>query len=296
MKKVGAIVILVFGLVAAALLVANHSMREPEADGRTLSEWLELGHPPRIPRNDVGVTNAIRKMGSAAVPFLLERLRAQDSPLKQRLEQSSWSDRLPERWLYATYRSHGEAAYGFSILGTQAVSAVPELTKLLLNPATAHNAGFALGQIGLEALPILKDALTNGDSAIRIGAASGLVRGRGLVRAAMPELLALRQDTNVWVPSMVIAWLPSSGDESLYFPIAVEYLQDDRPELLGYALAAIARVQTTRAAAFALAVPFLTNANLRVRKQASNTLFKLDAKTARAHGVIVDGTKNSQSQ
>jgi hypothetical protein len=60
---------------------------EPEHDGKTISEWLEVYQKRRVEDGTIGPTGgpadaAIRAMGTNAMPYILAELRAEDSRLE----------------------------------------------------------------------------------------------------------------------------------------------------------------------------------------------------------------------
>jgi len=169
------------GVVAATLLARRH--REPVVDGRSLSEWLRRGLDSNSPSAKAETTNAVRKMGLAAVPALVELLSEKDSVLKGRINRSDYWERFPRRWLSSATDRNTEALWGFCILGTQAVVALPQVSNLLFQPnANTYYIGWSLAHLGPGALPILRSAVTNSDARIRIGGLRGLT-ARGILRA-----------------------------------------------------------------------------------------------------------------
>src|SRR5437667_1360208 len=69
--------LLVLGAISAVLF----QRREPEYQGRKLSAWLEdLRNPSPLTRTNA--THAIRRIGTNAMPCLLEMLHSKDSALK----------------------------------------------------------------------------------------------------------------------------------------------------------------------------------------------------------------------
>jgi hypothetical protein len=135
MKRVRIIVIAVFVLLGGGLSVCLHQTREPRYQGRTLTEWLKLaGAAPDYSVTVREATNAVKRIGTNAIPFLLKKISTRDSRFKRRLmalidRQSIFhfhlTDEDEEVWLGAT---------GFFILGKDAVSAVPALGELAKSP------------------------------------------------------------------------------------------------------------------------------------------------------------------
>lgn len=131
-KRVLARFLLVLALVIGVIWL-NHP-REPKDHGKTLSEWLEEtdhGDPDTFAPVDA----AVRRMGTNALPFLLNMVQAKDSRLKQTI--CAWAENhlqytLPLR---RAYDAHVHAGMGFSALdGVDARRATPALMKLLDDP------------------------------------------------------------------------------------------------------------------------------------------------------------------
>src|SRR5216683_1081317 len=111
--------------------------REPVFEGRTLTSWLERHTPSTAadpPYDSPGwrkADEALRSIGTNAIPTLLQMIRARDPPpvvlkLLQAAGRYRWT-RINYR--YAYWRNE-EAEYAFQVLGTNAASAVPELIRM----------------------------------------------------------------------------------------------------------------------------------------------------------------------
>ncbi|MBI3850319.1 MAG: hypothetical protein HY298_08530 [Verrucomicrobia bacterium] len=74
-----------FGIVAAAISLHGFlRQREPKYQGKTLTAWLKVGgHGEGL--EDKPAIEAVRKMGTNAIPFLLDMVRAKDSRFKLKL-------------------------------------------------------------------------------------------------------------------------------------------------------------------------------------------------------------------
>lgn len=125
----------------SAYLVGN---REPRYDGRSLSEWLKehrraehallMNNDPEAEEMRRASTNAIMRIGKAAVPFLVEKVAAKDSRLKLRL--NSWLDgqKIIRFRLSEAYGERSLGMEGIYILGKDAAGAAPSLLKLTGDP------------------------------------------------------------------------------------------------------------------------------------------------------------------
>ncbi|MFO1511697.1 MAG: HEAT repeat domain-containing protein [Verrucomicrobiota bacterium] len=200
-RKVFAIVLVV--ALALAIWAVFHS-REPQYQGKKLSQWLrQMESAQDIESPDwQAATHALRQMGTNTVPSLIAPLQASDPNWK--IEAVDWvrqvlnkdlSDRL-------VVRDRQRSLMGLQALGAAARPAVPTLAAMITNanPDMADAAFVALSGIGVEeCVPPLVLALTNGDAILRPAAAVGLGTLRGVARAAVPALAATleNRDANV---------------------------------------------------------------------------------------------------
>ena len=178
-------IVLAGGLIAGLpLLLWLVSEREPEYEGRKLRAWISAYR--RQNGNELGTSGgaaaAIRKIGPAGVPWLLGW--ADHEPSSRRFFQ--WlADQLPDAitpakfkyWCrYSIYDSDklaDEACAAFCALGTNGVSAIPELTSRLYrtnHPYTAARSAQMLCHIGRPATAVLVHQLesTNAPSRPRV--------------------------------------------------------------------------------------------------------------------------------
>jgi HEAT repeat protein len=212
--------------------------REPIYQGKPLSVWLlqygtnhwSEGHwcASRKGELDTQAENAIRQIGTNAIPTCLRIISTRDSLLFKLVSL------LPERWLPLVYRPSPpeyqfRGAYGLIALGADAKPAVPALISLLNDShgEVRYAAVFALDELGslaedalpsmvkclkpdefhsirLEperAIPVLVRLLDEAQNQphcerIRDNAMSGLRQFRALAKPAIPTLLRLLNDAN----------------------------------------------------------------------------------------------------
>jgi N-acetylneuraminic acid mutarotase/HEAT repeat protein len=173
-------ILLCFGAVGVA------KSAEPTYQGKSLSEWLlELQRSPSGEEVEAEMRKqqqynpnaiekvyekkkqrdeeAIRQMGKQALPTLLEMLGATGDNLTNVVRKLQAKEFHEEWWSDA---SHVEdlrslAIDGFEVLGTNAESAIPQLTKLFRNAETSFDAARALTKVGPKGLSVLTNALNN---------------------------------------------------------------------------------------------------------------------------------------
>jgi hypothetical protein len=234
-------------LLVVTWLVFVIRSNEPSYQGETLSQWLDA-LPDRQPelQGDSQWRRAFRHMGTNAIPFLLKRIQAEDSVLEAKL--MDWAEKHDVSVVLPFKRSYfrqQRAAIGFRLLGSQAMSAVPELVDLMKRGGeSGWFAAYALSGIGQEAVLPLAEALTNQAPEIRTSAASALC---GLKDAdgssAVPNLIAVFSDTNRMTRLLAINALRHIGKRpDLVVPALSERLTDKDGVIRDFALSARAGI------------------------------------------------------
>jgi len=152
---------------------------EPVYAGCPLSEWLRRYHrlisspiqsaADRRQRDDS--ERAIHSIGTNAIPFLLQRLRAHDSPVHVRAKLLLGKLSFVKFHFRDAEEVRGEGASGFRALGRKGTVAGRELAKLLdarFDPATGRTAITVLTLFDDEtAIPVLVGATTNSNAYVR---------------------------------------------------------------------------------------------------------------------------------
>jgi HEAT repeats len=227
-------------LVAVVGVIAWRGLRErePVYQGRRLSVWLVQyrtnhwaeGHWSKGRKGELETQaeNAIRQIGTNAIPTFLRMMGTRDSPVSKLVSL------FPERWVAPLYKSslpayQFQGASGLIALGTDAKPAVPALITMLNDShvEVRYAAVFALDELGslaedalpsmvkclrpdefpqirLEperAIPVLVRLLDESQNEphserIRGNAMSGLRQFRALAKPAVPSLLKLLNDAN----------------------------------------------------------------------------------------------------
>jgi hypothetical protein len=168
-------VIIIVGLLAvivgAGCSTDSHpKTNEPSYQGKSLSEWLmDFDNPS--PETQALAADAIRQIGSQAVPFLVNRLS--EAQLAQvRLEAKKWREKQ-ENAVYSVPRPANprqEAMAALDALGPMAVDALPVLRKLLHDDPPDLQALYVAARIGPASVPLLTESLTNEDKVVRLSA------------------------------------------------------------------------------------------------------------------------------
>src|ERR1019366_8151646 len=117
---VAVLLVILAGVIAWQVL----RLRQPVYQGKPLSVWLESG------RSDDLYFQAIRHFGTNALPVLIERVQARDTPLKQLM--MTWAEK--QTFIHYHFKSaaerRGETFFGYVALGPLAASQVPRLIDI----------------------------------------------------------------------------------------------------------------------------------------------------------------------
>ena len=268
--------LVVLGLVLAGLVLWLKIPREPSVDGRTLTEWLQARRYP--PDDSSEVSNAVCKIGPQAVPFLLAKLHAKSPAWMLKLRRTRLGERLPYHWLDPALQKHEEAEFGICCLGTQAVSAIPELSRMFFDTNGHGPGGFTLGRIGLEARPVLLSALTNASALIRLNGVIGLMATREMALASETNVRPLihQPDLQLATATVFHSMMRLPGARGL--TVAIEALHDSRPPIQHIGLIGLQLfVKTNRTSALPAIIPLLESPDPMVRKTATNLFQELSS-------------------
>ena len=134
MKRLRLILLLLLVVIGVLLAFQLFENREPRYQGRSLTQWLEgysdgvasVDDPNLRGRIDES-RDAVRHIGTNAVPFLLKKLSARETPVERRLKKLAGS----QSWIHFHFANRRPLAYlGFHILGEEARGAAPALARL----------------------------------------------------------------------------------------------------------------------------------------------------------------------
>jgi hypothetical protein len=256
------------GLTIAALLLPAvvHGQRNL-IGGRAVEAWLE-----ELRRGDTReqAEKALREGGTNTIAILLEMIFAKDTPEER--EAFEISDRKGFEYFGFTpkvYNLHMEARFGFGALGTNAIAAIPEFTKLFLDFRTYNDGIWLMRDIGAAAVSSLANILehhTNTD--YRMGAAVAL----GLVRF----------DAAPAIPALVKALGDADTDVRANAAHALGNIRVDRSDIdSSLAIEALMRV--------------LSDESSRVRKAAADSLMKFRTEARDAVGALLRASRDDDA-
>jgi hypothetical protein len=185
-----AAILLSAGAVAISLLVDWRPAREPEYDGQPLSYYLSSLTYSQV-RLERSARDAIRAMGSNAVPHLIDILNARESQFK------TWFNEVADRQSFIRFRFEPlgprqiHATMACQELGPIAAPTIPSLARLLDDPDVGPWAVAALAEIGPQTFPLLTNAMCSIHRHTRHAAVGHLRLARPRERAVPPLLMAL---------------------------------------------------------------------------------------------------------
>lgn len=153
------------GLLLAAIaliLITTGGPTEPAHGGKKLSAWLDELSAMTFPGEcdpNTRPAQAVRAIGTNAIPWLLDELGTEGGVLKARLNQLLGRQRFIKFRFEDSHTRLRRAVMGFAALGPMAEPAIPSLLKLVEKyPGYVPT---ALAYVGPPAIPALQQCLTN---------------------------------------------------------------------------------------------------------------------------------------
>ena len=169
-------------LAALAIGVLVVWLREPRYHGRSLSAWLaalddgergnrivfDANSPPRPTKEQLEAAEAVRHMGTNALPELLRLLQAEESPLYSIKQRLHWwliqSGRVPPtfqpNWHTVAARTRHVAALGIVALEPNARPPASSIVPLFRKHDFCKDAALVLASMGEQGLQPLRLAIT----------------------------------------------------------------------------------------------------------------------------------------
>ena len=169
----------IFAVALLTLITATDSRaQEPTYKGKSLTDWtgeMTLDNSKAV-RDQA--QEAIRQMGTNAIPFLMGELQA--------LSDTDVTNYNTPTWQQRRFNLHN----AFVALGPVAEPAIPSLTKLMNGDSCAAcSAAHALAVIGPRGFSSLVKSLTNGPLVIRICIAGFMSEVGTNASIALPALI-----------------------------------------------------------------------------------------------------------
>ena len=178
-KRIRVALVVMFVVLVSVIgwRVGQPSEPEPVYKGKPLSRWLLDVTATGGPEGLENAREAMRHMGTNALPTLLRMLQVKDSPLKAALVRLNYEQRIMNFRINSDVGWNHAGIVGFSILGTNAQSAVPALIEMLNQNNSRQSAIYVIGALSCigpsakGAVPALLRFATNADPVVRSSAA-----------------------------------------------------------------------------------------------------------------------------
>lgn len=292
MRKRTKVLLLVGCLAAAsALILCGIHQQEPHYQGRSLSHWLHIyakdmfvhhhGEEPPPDEEQIQAAEAVRHIGTNALPLLLTHLAYEPSPLTLKCLQklADLPQRCVPRVLFRKVLQAEESIVGFEILGPVASPAIPRLATLAKDPIhnrAAERATLALGYIGPQSLPALLDVITNTQGYARYRAITRLGTFGTNATPALPLLLQDLQASDNRVASGAASTLGRLAlAPNVVVPELTKCLQSSNPLLRSAAVSSLGKFGSVARPATSQVCQRLADSAEDVREQATNALLKI---------------------
>jgi HEAT repeat protein len=284
--------------VAAALILGTIIVSrdtEPRARGHSLSAWLKIGAEIRFDLSPGDPDTAIREIGERGIPTLLKMLQAKDPPWHEPLYRIvSRIPGWPFEFSWAA-EQRDQATYGFACLGPQARSAIPDLAKLLYDTNVTDAAGTALAYIGVESLPVLRDALMNGTNmAAQLVAIHAAFSSSNLAEATLPEMRILRVHTNERVAMSAVGHLMRYAPKEEAHLAAIEAMQSRQAKRRALVVSNLKGANIDHAEVVPMLIQLLDDPDVSLRRRVTNTLRSIDPAAAASVGIETNTPPSSR--
>jgi hypothetical protein len=227
--KQSSIVFVIFCVIISMLVLAYNPASEPSYEGKSLSAWLR-----EVPDNEdpderaKRAENAIRAMGTNALPRLLQMLEARDSKLKERVRSVLLRQKLIRfRFSPSARFQRAMACRGLRVLGPTAAPAIQSIEENLFSHDADMSLPGVLISIGNAAWPIFVRAMTNQNPELRGAAIMALWKATNRLDEATPALMEImRNDTLMPLRLYAALTLAKTGKhEDSIVPLLVDGLK-----------------------------------------------------------------------
>lgn len=258
-RAVLSIVLIAAGIGSIPMLLR----REPRYEGRSLTSWLQqCDETPLMETQRLAdAQQAVRSMPvSRVLPKLLKLVEAKDDPA------SLWVIAASDKFHLKFLKWHSAEDFqqlgiaGFEAVGTNAASAVKELTGLLQDKKHAFTAVRCLVSLGGPAEMPMCQALTNENPQVRQFAASQLAWVFDSTEAYINHLTNSLDDPDAGVRFAAVQGIGSQTESpDLAIPVLVRTLEKNDGSISSQAASALAGFGTNAINAF----PALSNIAVR---------------------------------
>ncbi|MDB6067029.1 MAG: HEAT-like repeat protein [Pedosphaera sp.] len=253
-------------LVGAVGGVAWLALRpgEPMYKGKRLSVWLKVydsaaGYKPYSPARQKEADDAIRSIGTNAIPTLLRRIRAKDSASTLWLVSLAEKQRVFKVKFRYAWILHVEGKNGFRALGAGGKDAVPELIRIFEqdhSTESREDVAEVLNRIGSAAelaVPALVLSLGDTKSHYRVPVIQALREIHARPEIVLPAMVKCASDQNTDVRVQAILTMGAFGSDSRQaVPDLVKLLSDSNYYIRDVAKAVLLGIDPEAAAKMGL--------------------------------------------
>ena len=207
------------------LAIHSASAKEPVYDGKPLSQWLCCE-----PLEDA--QNAVQKIGTNAIPTLLDMVGITEKTKKRvagKIESETIRRDARSGDLRIDDVQNIAVEKGFSVLGTNAESAIPKLVKLLDDEETSGHAAQALAVVGPKGFAALTNYMTTGHMRGSVVMALG-EKGGGDRKLVTQLLVNALNDENPGIRANAADGL-ADKDPELAIPALIRALDDKESDV-----------------------------------------------------------------
>jgi hypothetical protein len=203
----------IVGLIA----IASARAGEPSYNGKPLSEWLLVLEEGHTGSGKQDAQAAIRQIGTNGIPTLIDLLGVYDERSAKKVLSKLHNKDLTAYFKWDENPDSGAKTLrklgldGFSILGTNAECAVPQITKVL---SYSDEAARALTMIGPKGFSALTNAMNGSNSSVR----DAIIRALGKGGGGDPEVIK-----QLWVNAL-------KDPDTLIRLHAADLLRDKAPD------------------------------------------------------------------
>jgi len=235
---------------------------EPIYQGKPLSYWLRGFDSGSTPSAQGKADEAMRQIGTNAIPTLLRMLKPTDSQFKLNLIQFAKKQNLINIKWRTAWTLHREALFGFRCLGPQGKTAVPALLEIYNERRS--------GQYYRDCVFFAQTFATMGPDASN----------------AVPQLVQDTTDTKIYTRLYAVGALAGiHARPDLALPALVKSLSDPIDTIRAEAIAGLGAFGTNAQSAVPDLLKALADPSPAVRNNAASALQQIDPEAAAKAGV-----------
>jgi len=168
--------------------------KEPEYQGRKLSDWVDILGDGKSKEQKAQAVEALREMGTNALPILVDKICAATPRWKQEISVFAWNHGFDP---FGNFGGEPEQINAFGAIVQLKQDAYPAIPLLVQRLETVNEPSYifmVLEGMGRAAVPELAKALTSKSPALKEQAMSALALIDPQAEDALPELTELLKD------------------------------------------------------------------------------------------------------